>query len=285
MDDSNQSPHSSVSEDYWFQGKAEITSYKLSQARYGEIHKGTAVMVFVTETLSKSKQVKMDDPLSNPKDAVDVLKLNLTKKFNTGIYPYSMMTSVFSPIINFSSESGKYDHALKVTTSSQEWCGHTFTQLNQETNGYSVDNKSYFESEGDVESKIPQTWLEDELWGCLRQNPKKLPVDKFEILPSTMSLRLRHCPMAAVHAEAWFEVIEDYIEYHVQFEDDRKLIIAFIDEFPYEITGWTETYKSGFGPSAVEITTTATKMESQMLDYWNLNDVDDSHYRKELKLD
>ena len=35
--------------DYWYAGTAEITSYNLKQARYGEIHQGTAVTVFVTE--------------------------------------------------------------------------------------------------------------------------------------------------------------------------------------------------------------------------------------------
>jgi len=62
---------------YWYQGKAEITSYELEQARYGEIHKGSAVLVFVTEDFSKNKQVKLDNPSANPKDAIPVLKLNL----------------------------------------------------------------------------------------------------------------------------------------------------------------------------------------------------------------
>ena len=34
--------------EYWYAGEAEITSYELNQARYGEIHKGKAVTVFVT---------------------------------------------------------------------------------------------------------------------------------------------------------------------------------------------------------------------------------------------
>ncbi|MEQ9230208.1 MAG: hypothetical protein RIF46_05960, partial [Cyclobacteriaceae bacterium] len=83
---------------YWSKGGAEITSYDLEQARYGEIHKGTAVTVFVTEPFSKSKQVKLDDYKSAGDDRVNVLKLNLTKKFLTGIYPYSMMLSTFSPL-------------------------------------------------------------------------------------------------------------------------------------------------------------------------------------------
>ena len=84
--------------DYWYQGKAELTSYDLEQARYGEIHPGHAVLIFVTEDFSRSKHVKLDRPQSAGDDAVKVLKLNFMKKFNTGIYPYSMMSSMFTPI-------------------------------------------------------------------------------------------------------------------------------------------------------------------------------------------
>ena len=82
--------------DYWYQGKAEITSYEMEQARYGEIRKGHAVLIFVTEDFSKSKQVKLDNPQKDPEDAVKILKLNFVRKFITGIYPYSIMTSVFT---------------------------------------------------------------------------------------------------------------------------------------------------------------------------------------------
>jgi len=86
---------------YWYAGKAELSSYKLQQARYGEIHSGTAVLVFVTEDFSKSKQVKLDHPENAGNDKLPVLKLNFTKKFVTGIYPYSMMMSAFSTNSSF----------------------------------------------------------------------------------------------------------------------------------------------------------------------------------------
>ena len=83
---------------YWYQGKAELTSYNLEQARYGEMREGQAVLIFVTEDFSKSKQVKLDNPGAAGDDAEKVLKLNMTKKFDTGLYPYSMMSSVFTPV-------------------------------------------------------------------------------------------------------------------------------------------------------------------------------------------
>jgi len=33
--------------DYWYTGEAELTSYELKQSRYGEIHEGHAVLIFV----------------------------------------------------------------------------------------------------------------------------------------------------------------------------------------------------------------------------------------------
>ncbi len=77
-------------EKIWYAGKAEVSSYILQQARYGEIRNGEAVLIFVTEDFSSDKLVKLDEP-EKANDKVRVLKMNMTKKFVTGIYPYSMM--------------------------------------------------------------------------------------------------------------------------------------------------------------------------------------------------
>ena len=45
---------------YWYAGDAELTSYKLEQARYGEIREGTSVLIFVTEPFLPETQVKAD---------------------------------------------------------------------------------------------------------------------------------------------------------------------------------------------------------------------------------
>ena len=94
--------------DYWYNGEAEISSFQLKQARYGELREGSASMIFVTEQFSKKNWSKPNSPLEkDPR----VLKLNFTKKFITGIYPYSMMTSSFFPIDG--------PHSLKVGSSSR----------------------------------------------------------------------------------------------------------------------------------------------------------------------
>ncbi|MEM6772762.1 MAG: hypothetical protein AAF597_19445, partial [Bacteroidota bacterium] len=35
--------------EYWYEGKAEINTYRLEQARYGELHPGQVSMIFVSE--------------------------------------------------------------------------------------------------------------------------------------------------------------------------------------------------------------------------------------------
>ena len=110
--------------EYWYSGEAEITSYSLLQERYGEIREGTAVNVFVTEDFLPEEQVKANN--ASEKN-ISVMKLNQMKNFNTGIYPYSIMGSTFSPITN----SG---HALKVSAGVQEWCGQVYMQLNNREN-------------------------------------------------------------------------------------------------------------------------------------------------------
>ena len=80
-----------VFSDYWYKGQAEISSYELSQSRYGGVHDGKTVLVFVAEDFSNSKHVKLDEPYKHKSDAVRILKLNTSKEFITGIYKYTMM--------------------------------------------------------------------------------------------------------------------------------------------------------------------------------------------------
>ena len=74
--------------------------------------------------------------------------------------------------------------------------------------------------------------------------------------------------------------------YSVQYKSiDRKLVINFEKAFPHEILSWSESNKSGFGPNAKTLTTTATKKKSLLLDYWSKHDIADTKYRKELGLE
>ncbi|MBU2928649.1 septum formation inhibitor Maf [Winogradskyella psychrotolerans] len=255
---------------YWYNGEAEITSYKLEHARYGEIREGSAVLVFVTEDFLPSEQVKADNYSENN---IPVLKLNATKKFNTGIYPYSIMQSTFYPVAN-------NQHPLKISASIQEWCGHVYTQLNNR-DLFEVQTHSYFQGEADDTFKLEKTWTENELWTKLRIDPKSLPVGQIALIPSLESIRLNHETLEPHEAIATLETDSYTIAYP---ELNRTLKINFNPIFPYDILGWEETTIKGSGASSETLTTKASKLERIKSDYWNKKSNSDVKLRETLKL-
>lgn len=266
---------------YWNQGLAEITTYELTQARYGELRNGHATMIFVTEPFSIAQQVKSDNPSNEPKGSVEVLKLNMVKKFNTGIYPYSMMNSSFTP-----TETSAPGSMIKSTCTSQEWCGHTFTQWNKKGNDYELHQFSYFQSEGDVQKTMKNALLEDELWSTIRLAPSQLPTGKVEMIPGNFYSRLKHVDFAPYTAECSSTENGELIEYHINYPQlGRNLSIHFKKDFPHEIEYFEESYKDGWGADAQMLTTTAVKMKRIMSNYWNKNSNADAHLREELGLD
>ncbi|MEJ7822876.1 MAG: hypothetical protein WKF85_11170, partial [Chitinophagaceae bacterium] len=170
----------------WYAGKAEVSSYILQQARYGEIRNGEAALIFVTEDFSTKKLVKLDEP-DRTNDKIRVLKMIMTKNFVTGIYPYSMMLSVFTPV----AKDGNVK-TVKVNCSSQEWCGQTFSQLQLNGNNYDWKLYSYFEKEGEQDKNLNAVVLEDELWNRIRMNPSALPQGKVSLIPGLLWQRLSH---------------------------------------------------------------------------------------------
>ncbi|MBC3846688.1 septum formation inhibitor Maf [Winogradskyella echinorum] len=256
--------------EYWFNGEAEITSYKLEQARYGELREGTAVLVYVTEDFLPEVQVKADN---YSKENIPVLKLNATKNFITGIYPYSIMQSTFYPVAN-------NKHAIKISASIQEWCGHVYTQLNNRDD-FEVTSHSYFQGEADQSFTLKKTLTENELWTKLRIDPKSLPVGSIEIIPSIEYLRFTHNATKAYKAEA---SLENGIYSLYYPELNRLLKINFNASFPHNILGWEETTTSGYGASAKKLTTKATKLESIKSAYWNKKSTIDEALRETLKL-
>ena len=257
---------------YWYSGEAEITSYKLEQARYGELRNGHAVLVYVTEPFLAKEQVKAD---RNNSDNISVLKLNSTKNYLTGIYPYSIMSSTFYPV---------YDnqHALKVSTSVQEWCGHVYSQLNNR-DAFEIKSHSYFEGEADQELKLSKSWLENEIWSKIRINPADLPQGKINMIPSFEYIRTAHKEFKSYEAIAELKEIGETMIYSIEYPElDRSLEIEFSLNFPYSISGWSETFKSGYGPKAKTLTSTATKIKELKGPYWRQNGLEDEKLRNEL---
>lgn len=255
---------------YWNTGKAEITSYALTQSRYGQIHQGTAVNIFVTEEFLPNKQVKADN---QDEHNISILKLNSTKKFVTGIYPYSLMTSTFTPI--YTSQK-----AIKISFSSQEWCGNTFVQLNNRAQ-FEIDFRSYFETNADKKIVLTKNILENDLWNLLRINPKKLPTGNFNSIPSFEFLALNHQKIAAYQANASLKEEGDFITYSIYYPSlKRELIIKATKKFPFTIENWKET----FTKNGKENTSEATKIKTIQAAYWNKKRVTDTKERTLLGL-
>lgn len=240
--------------DYWYQGVAEITSYKLTQERYGELRNGTSVTVFVTEDFLPKVQVKANQ---HSEENIPVLKLNITKKYLTGIYPYSVMTSTFSPV-------NSAGHALKITHSVQEWCGQVYLQLNNKKS-FEIEVHSYFEGEADQEIIMPKSWLESELWNRIRMNPEELPTGEITILPSFEYFRMSHRKIAAHKASGNLVKGDSISTYTLTYQGlKRELKIFFSSDFPYTIERWEETHANG-------LITTAVKMKRLKTAYWGQN--------------
>ncbi|MBK9421848.1 MAG: septum formation inhibitor Maf [Flavobacteriales bacterium] len=260
---------------YWHQGKAELGHYALTQARYGELRNGDAVLVFVTEDVLDSAQVKYEG--IGDASHTSVLKLNRIDRFVTGIYDYSLMTSTFSPVDG--------TPPMKVSCTTQDWCGQMFMQLNRQANGYRYELRSYFQADGDKNGTIDHAALEDDIMNQIRIDPAKLPTGTVDMLPTLSYLRLMHKPVQAVKVDAVLAAQGDTSTYRMQFSSlDRTVSIHFGTVFPHVIFGWEETPPDGVGDNAHTLTTTARLKKQVMEPYWAQHAVADSTYRRALGL-
>lgn len=131
----------------WGDGQAELASYDLVIPRYGKPRIGTAVTIFVTEPFAKSSRVKVDRIARPQSDTATVMKLNLVKDYQTGVYDYNEMTSSFVDL-----DSGL---PLKTSFSRQEWCGQVYRQLLFSPAEARLTAHSYFDDEADDSRAIP----------------------------------------------------------------------------------------------------------------------------------
>lgn len=260
---------------YWHAGKAEINAYELQQSRYGEMRSGKAVLIFVTEDLSKKLQVKLDNPDAGRRK-INVLKLNYTKKFLTGIYPYSLMLSVFTPV-----DRAREPRTLKATMSSQEWCGQVYTQMNLRGNRYAVKSHSYFEEEADEQFSLREATLEDEIWNFIRLDHEHLPTGELEVIPGLFHTRLNHVDLVRRRAVARKTANDTSYVYSLTFPNqERSLSIRYEKNFPFRILGWEETWKE----KDSLMRTTAVLERTLYTDYWTKNKNEFLYLRDSLNL-
>jgi len=268
--------------DHWYDGKAEVNVYEVQQARYDDLHAGKSVLVFVTEDFLTDKQVKDENRAGG--ESTSVLKTNLMRHFNTGVYDYSLMTSVFTPI-----ESDQYPKTLKITTSMQDWCGQSYIQMNLQRNKYKVQQYSYFENEGDRTYDVEALLTEDEILNRIRLNPLSLHSGTQQILPGNVFTRLKHKELKVYNVEIKRAKYTDddfsgadLQSIEIQYPElDRTLEIIYEGQFPHRISGWKDTYEV-FGEK--KLTSVSKRISSERIPYWSQHGLEDLPLREKLGL-
>ena len=271
---------------YWGDGKAELNTYQVVQPRYGELRQGHGVLVFVTEDLNRNTLIKVETP-TPAQDRRYALKLNNVLKFNTGIYDYSVMTSVFSFV---ESQGGKGFEFAKVSLTAQEWCGHVFDEVRLAPDGLRGRLLSYFEAEGNRDYRLEHTNAfasEDhllirirELQGEIMQSGDSRQV---ELLPSLWQLRRTHADHALVSAVLHKGQVEQLhrggrservVPWRWTVGEGKRSVTVWVGaDYPHRIVRW----RSSEGGSGELLT-------SIRQPYWKLNSNVDEALRQRLEL-
>ncbi len=261
----------------WYDGNAELSAYEVETPRYGKIRRGEVVLVYVTEPMNRNTWIKDDD--AEPRQRVDVIKLNITLRFLTGIYPYSVMTSVFSPIDDW---QGHRFSPVKVSMTAQEWCGHVFQSLWPSPGKFRSQIFSYFASEGEraMTKDVPtDTLYEDALLIQLREldGPFAKGSDwSGALVPSLWRLRTGHRVPESVAATIKRELVPHEGKHVTRFTLEAggyRRVFDVEQDKPRRILGWTTSRGEK-----------AQLIKSTRLPYWKLNRPGDERYRKELGL-
>jgi hypothetical protein len=270
---------------HWHDGRAELNGYRLTVNRYGQPRTGHAVLIFVTEPFSRSKNVKLDDPARDPSDTVDVLKLNLVRDFQTGIYDYDTMTSVFSRTDDFA--------PLKISFTSGEWCGHVYEELRFDDRRLRAQVFSYFEGESEQRDlkRRADAVTEDNLFIRLRglRGAYLEPGERVEVsmLPGAFHRRLAHRPLEWTTAVIERAPAAERVEvpagtfstalYTVKTGNGREGRFWIEQAHPHRIIRW----EWGPGRAAETGELTGTVRDK----YWQLSGNGDERYLEQLGLE
>ena len=277
---------------YWHDGKAELDGYRYTVTRYGQRRRGQCVAVYVTEPFSRTKRVKVDDAARNPKDTFDVLKLNLVRDFQTGIYDYNTMTSLFVRTEDL--------EPVKVSFTSTEWCGNVYEELLINPGLVSQKLSSYFEDESAArEERRPHGgMLEEELFVKLRGlrgeylaagETRTVP-----FLPGAFRRRLTHKPLAwtdariersrAARTVAVPAGMFRAILYTVKISNGAEGVFFVEAAYPHRVVRWEWTQIAGSGRWAADSNDSGELTGSERLRYWELHGEGDERYLARLGL-
>lgn len=269
-------PRKRASDDFarvWFDGKAELSGYEALVPRYGELRRAELVTIYVTEPLDRRTWIKDDD--AKEPDRVTVLKLNESLKFLTGLYPYSVLTSVFAPVDDW---QGERFSPVKLSLSAQEWCGHVFCALWPGKEGFLLHVDSYFASEGERTETLPApegALYEDALLIQLREldGPFAGGGDwSGALIPALWRIRRAHQPAKAVPATIKRTSEGEETRFVLDAGDYRRTFLVEKAP-PRRVLAWTSS-----DGEAVKLAKT------ERLAYWKMNAPGNEARRAEIGL-
>jgi hypothetical protein len=263
--------------DHWGDGRAEMATYRGTQMRYGEPREARLVLIYVTEPHDRRTFVKDDDVAEQ--NRIQVMKLNRALKFQTGVYPYTVMTSVFSPVADWGRP--RFQPA-KITLTSQEWCGHVFHGLWAGPETARQVMHSYFAGEGDDASTVElpgETLYEDALPIQLRELDGAFNNgERWEghLVPSLWHRRRAHSDVETVEATISRK----------KAELDGTPVTRFTVEMPERTTTYDVAREAPHHLLRIEKNDgTAFRLDQvERMPYWRLNGPDDGESRRRIGL-
>ncbi|TXD35588.1 hypothetical protein FRC98_15375 [Lujinxingia vulgaris] len=266
--------------EHWGDGRGEVSVYRGQIARYGELRDAQATLIFVTEPHDRRTWVKDDEVADEHR--TEVIKLNQLLDFQTGVYPYRVMTSVFAPVDHWDAERERHS-PVKITMGVQEWCGQVFHALWPGRSQYLSRLTSYFESEGDREEVV------DVEMGALYADALPLQVRELDgpfldgaatwtgpMVVSLWRARVEHQALSVVLATITRSTVERDGQALTRFEVTWPGGARFYEverEAPRGIV------RFGAGDGSV-----FERVSHQRLPYWQLNREGDERAREVLKL-
>jgi hypothetical protein len=266
--------------EHWGDGRAELSGYRLTISRYGEAREGELALIYVTEPHDRRTWIK-DDDVGSP-HRVEVLKLIRSMRFQTGIYPYYVLSSVFAPVDRWEDERFR---PVRINLEVQEWCGGVSHRVWPGPGRLRSLRLSYFASEGETlrEIRIPEGALfEEALLVQLRELDGSFHGGEDwegSIVPELWRLRTGHGPVAALEARITrSETTRDGIpvtRFVLEAEAGAYRRTYDVERaFPRRVVGWeTSTGER------------AELLESERLAYWRLNRPGDEAHLEALGLD
>jgi hypothetical protein len=265
--------------EHWGDGQAEMAGYRSTVMRYGEPREAETVLIFVTEPVNRRTWIKDDD--AGGSDRVNVLKLNTSIQFLTGVYPYAIMSSVFSPVDDW---GGERFTPGKIVFSGQEWCGIYTHLLWPGAGRFTSTRLSYFASEGEATEVIdaPAPLLyEDALPIQLRELDGPFARGgnwEGHVVPSAIHQRFLHLPVRPVPARITRSDAGPVTRFVLAYEEGLRgrpftRTFEIEKEMPRRLMAWSTSAGDH-----------AELMHSTRMAYWELNGTADVERRRELGL-